>query len=159
MKALLIVLGLIPSAIAVVLCALSAQGSTASTNQTSAITFQDFDALFSSEKTDSQKDRAFNDLKGKRVIWEGVVSNVREDTLYVREKLSTMTYDVIVKMDSNMGMSSLNKGMKVKYAGDIQNYGGLIGSHELNNGQVLSSSAMTEVEQAQFLHDSELAGK
>ena len=126
----------------------------------SSTSFVDFDSKFCvhSQLTNVQKDREITALKGRRVHWEGIVSYVSDDSVGVKHKATTATYDVLLRV-SKKQLSSLvtvNKGDLITYEGTINDYGTIL-PHGLKDGRIINESAMTDGDRLVFLAKTETA--
>jgi hypothetical protein len=126
----------------------------------SGMSFVDFDSKFCvhSRLTDLQKDREIQRFKGQRVRWEGVVSYVREDSVGVKHKATTMTYDVLLSVPKSRraDLVLLSEGEKVTYEGTINDYGTIL-PHGLKDVRIVSHTPMTSGDQLVFLANTETA--
>lgn len=122
--------------------------------------FVDFDSRFCvhSRLTDLQKDREINQFKGKRVRWEGVVNYVTEDSIGIRHKATTLTYDVLLHVSKRQrnALVTLHQGEKLMYEGTIEDYGTLL-PHSLKDGRIVTHSTLSAGDQTVLLANTETA--
>ena len=118
------------------------------------ISFVDFDAKFcaASRLTDLQKDNAFAELKGQRVSWQGIASYVSEDSVGIKEKASTATYDVLIEVreDQRYRLKHINEGAQVRFDGVLDSYGTVL-PHGLSDGVVQEGGVLSPERQNDFL--------
>jgi hypothetical protein len=117
-------------------------------NDKSGPTWEKFDSIFSisSKTSDFQKEEAWKEWKGKKVVWSGEVVEVSKSgwsnnlNLTVKMKHDTFTFDVSVHLNNDQKALALKlrKGANVKYSGNLQRYGGAVLPTELNNGKILN---------------------
>ncbi|HEY8668179.1 MAG TPA: hypothetical protein VIL86_16140 [Tepidisphaeraceae bacterium] len=126
----------------------------------SSTSFVDFDAKFCvhSRLTNLQKDREINGFKGQRVRWEGIVSYVSEDSVGIKHKATTTTYDVLLRVSKKeqSALVTLNNGDLLTYEGTIDDYGTIL-PHGLSDGRIVSHRTMTAEDQMIFLAKTETA--
>jgi hypothetical protein len=124
----------------------------------SSITFPEFDSKFStySTTTDIQKQRLLDQYKGKRVRWQGVISDVGDDCVFVLHKATTITSDVILRVlkSDQPKLTSLNKGDLLTYEGTIADFGSIL-SHDLHDGLIISTKRLSPEERATWLMKAE----
>jgi hypothetical protein len=121
-------------------------------------TFVGFDMKFGahSNLTDLQKDHQIEEEKGHRVRWEGIVSYVSDDSVGVKHKATTLTYDVLLEVPRKYreDLPLLNQGDKVTYEGTIKDYGTIL-PVSLNDGRIISHESMSAGDRMIFLTNTE----
>lgn len=96
-----------------------------------AISWQQINRIYSldSNSTDLQKKQAWKRFKGKRVSWQGSVSEVSDGfgglTLQVKMNPDTLTSDVLVSLrkSERAKAASLQQGSYVRFSGVLDNWG------------------------------------
>ncbi|HEX8521764.1 MAG TPA: hypothetical protein VF669_05865 [Tepidisphaeraceae bacterium] len=139
---------------------LFSDGADTSTLPISNTSFVDFDSKFCvhSRLTSVQKDREIENLKGQWVRWEGIVSYVSDDSVGIKHKTTTATYDVLLGVLKNErpALTSLNEGDLLTYEGTITDYGTIL-PHGLKDGHIVSHSPMSPGDRLIFLAKNETA--
>lgn len=95
-----------------------------------------------SESTDLQKREAWKQLKGKKVVWSGTISEISDGftglTLQVKMNSNTLTSDVLIwlKKSQHDKALQLQQGSYVEFTGRLDDWGSLM-PITIRDGEIL----------------------
>lgn len=96
------------------------------------------EVMCGSKYSDAKIDALFEeDYKNKYVQWDGIVSSIKGDSLRLKMKPSTISYDVEVKMDDEKQLFDLVEDQTVRVQFRITGNGGCMLPITGRNGQLI----------------------
>ncbi len=99
------------------------------------ITWKEINNIYNikSDSTDLQKAEAWKTYKGKRVLWEGEVAEIKEGftsgyNLQIKMNPDTLTSDLLIGLDDSQKQKviPLKKGNKIKFKGTLSSWGSIL---------------------------------